>query len=139
MQITSIQRWAPHLLSALRIVAAGSFFTHGTMKLVSWPAPFEYPMNALLYVAGLMEVIGGFLLIVGFLSRTTAFLLSGLMAFAYFIAHGSQGFFPVLNHGEAALLYCFLFLYIAAAGPGPWSIDAQVAKSQQEPMRAASL
>ncbi|MCT7374083.1 DoxX family protein [Chelativorans salis] len=132
-----IQRWAPELLSILRIVSAGSFFTHGTMKLFAWPAPFEYPMNAMLYVAGILEVIGGVLLLAGLFTRPIAFLLSGLMAFAYFIAHASQGFFPVLNHGEAAMLYCFVFLYIAAAGPGSLSIDALAGKAQQ-PMGAGS-
>lgn len=114
---------APHLLSLLRIIAAGSFLTHGTMKLFSWPAPFEYPMSAMMYAAGTLEVVGGLLLILGLFTRPVAFVLSGLMACAYFIAHSGNGFFPVLNHGEAAVLYCFLFLYIAAAGPGAWSID----------------
>jgi putative oxidoreductase len=131
MQMKFTHRWAPELLSLIRIMAAGSFFTHGTMKLFGWPAPFEYPMNMMLYVAGVLEVIGGLLLIVGLFSRPTAFLLSGLMAFAYFIVHGSQGFFPVLNHGEAAMLYCFLFLYIAAAGPGSLSVDALAERSKQ--------
>lgn len=131
MQLTLLQNWAPHLLSLLRIFAAGSFFTHGTMKLASWPAPFEYPMNPLLWIAGILEVIGGLLLIVGAFSRPVAFVMSGLMAFAYFIAHGSRGFFPVLNHGEAAMLFCFLFLYIAAAGPGPWSVDALIGRTQR--------
>jgi putative oxidoreductase len=123
-QIPYIRNFAPHLLSVLRIFAAGSFFTHGTMKLFGWPAPFEYPLNTLLYTAGVLEVVGGLLLVVGLFARPVAFLLSGLMAFAYFLAHGSDGFFPVLNHGEAAMLYCFLFLYISAAGPGVWSLDA---------------
>ncbi|PYE86973.1 DoxX family protein [Phyllobacterium leguminum] len=121
---TQISGFAPQILSVLRIFAAGSFFTHGTMKLFGWPAPFEYPLNPLLYTAGIFEVAGGLLLILGLFTRPVAFLLSGLMAFAYFIAHGSDGFFPVLNHGEAAMLYCFVFLYFAAAGPGVWSLDA---------------
>ena len=126
LQMKFMHRSAPLLLSLLRIMAAASFFTHGTMKLFSWPAPFEYPMNPLLYVAGIMEVVGGLLLIVGLLSRPVAFLLSGLMAFAYFIAHADGGFFPVLNHGEAAMLYCFIFLYIAFAGGGPWSLHRRL-------------
>lgn len=99
------------------------------MKLFSWPAPFEYPLNPLLYTARVLEVVGGLLLVVGLFARPVAFLLSGLMAFAYFIAHGSDGFFPVLNHGEAAMLYCFLFLYISAAGPGVWSLDAMLERN----------
>jgi putative oxidoreductase len=82
-----------------------------------------------------MEVIGGLLLIVGAFTRPVAFLMSGLMAFAYFIAHGSRGFFPVLNHGEAAMLFCFIFLYIAAAGSGRWSVDALIGGAQR-PVRA---
>ncbi|WP_188574785.1 DoxX family protein (plasmid) [Tistrella bauzanensis] len=137
MQFKWGQRWASELLSILRIVSAGSFFTHGTMKLLGWPAPFEYPLNTMLYVAGALELIGGFLLLVGLFARPVAFLLSGLMAFAYVIVHSPQGFFPVLNHGEAAILYCFLFLYIAAAGPGSLSIDAWVERGH-EPAPAGS-
>ncbi|WP_222403690.1 DoxX family protein [Rhizobium leguminosarum] len=131
LQMKFMHRSAPLLLSLLRIMAAASFFTHGTMKLFSWPAPFEYPMNALLYDAGFLEVVGGLLLIIGLLSRPVAFVLSGLMAFAYFMVHAGGGFFPVLNHGEAAMLYCFVFLYIAAAGPGSLSLDAMTANSRQ--------
>lgn len=133
MRILSLDIWSPQILSVLRIVAAGSFFTHGTMKLFSWPAQFEYPMNPLLWLAGGLEVAGGFLLIIGAFTRPIAFLLSGLMAFAYFIAHGSRGFFPVLNHGEAAMLFCFLFLYISAAGPGSWSVDALAGRIMRVP------
>lgn len=125
-----LSKLAPYFLSVLRIFAAGSFLTHGTMKLFSWPAPFEYPLNPMLYTAGILEVVGGLLLLMCLFSRPTAFLLSGLMAFAYFIAHSSNSFFPVLNHGEAAMLYCFIFLYISAAGPGVWSFDASRAQSR---------
>jgi putative oxidoreductase len=78
----------------------------------------------MLYTAATLEVVGGLLLIVGLFSRPVAFVLSGEMAVAYFMGHAPQGFFPVLNGGEAAMLFCFIFLYIAAAGPGPWSVDA---------------
>lgn len=125
-----LSKLAPYLLSILRIFAAGSFLTHGTMKLFSWPAPFEYPLNPMLYTAGILEVVGGLFLLIGLFARPTAFLLSGLMAFAYFLAHSSNSFFPVLNHGEAAMLYCFIFLYISAAGPGVWSLDASRARSR---------
>ncbi|MDR3469106.1 MAG: DoxX family protein [Xanthobacteraceae bacterium] len=124
MQMTFLRPWAPQILSLIRIVTAAAFLTHGLIKLVGWPAPFPYPMNGLLYVAAIMEIVGGVLLIVGLLSRPVAFLLSGQMAAAYFMAHASQGFFPALNMGEPAMLFCFIFLYIAAAGPGPWSLDA---------------
>lgn len=131
LEMKFMHRWAPELLSLLRAMAAGSFLTHGTMKLFSWPAPFEHPMNGMLYVAGVLEVFGGILLIIGLFSRPISFILSGLMASAYFIAHASGGFFPVLNHGEAAMLYCFIFLYIAAAGPGSISVDALVGRSKR--------
>ncbi|MBP1846443.1 putative oxidoreductase [Rhizobium petrolearium] len=122
-QESYIRNLAPYLLSILRIFAAGSFFTHGAMKLFGWPAPFEYPLTPMLYTAGILETSGGLLLAAGLFTRPVAFVLSGLMAFAYFIAHGSNGFFPVLNHGEAAMLYCFIFLYFFAVGPGVWSLD----------------
>lgn len=124
MQLTFLQPWAPQILSLLRILAAATFLTHGTMKLFGWPAPFPYPLNELLYVAAILELVGGILLVIGLFSRPVAFILSGLMAFAYFLGHAGGGFFPVLNGGEPALLFCFIFLYIAAAGPGPWSVDA---------------
>lgn len=124
MQMTFLRGFAPQILSVLRILAAATFLTHGTMKLFGWPAPFPYPMNALLYVAAVLEVVGGVLLIIGLFSRPVAFVLSGLMAFAYFLGHASGGFFPAINGGEAAMLFCFIFLYLAAAGPGPWSVDA---------------
>ncbi len=128
MQMTFLRSWAPHILSVLRILTAATFLTHGTMKLFGWPAEFPYPLNALLYVAAILEVAGGLLLVVGLFSRPVAFVLSGLMAFAYFLGHASGGFFPVINGGEPALLFCFVFLYIAAAGPGPWSADAAMGR-----------
>jgi putative oxidoreductase len=129
MALGFLRPWAPHILSVLRILAAATFLTHGTMKLFGWPAPFPFPMNGLMYVAGVLEVVGGLLLIVGFLSRPVAFVLAGEMAAAYFMGHVGQGFFPVLNGGEAAMLFCFIFLYIAAAGPGPWSVDASAGRN----------
>lgn len=128
MNMTFLRGWAPHILSVLRVLAAASFLTHGTMKLFAWPAAFEYPMNALLHTAAFLEIIGGTLLIIGLFSRPTAFVLSGSMAIAYFIGHGSRGFFPVLNGGEPAMFFCFIFLYIAAAGPGAWSADRVMGK-----------
>ena len=124
MEMTFLQPWAPRILSVLRILSAATFFTHGTMKLFAWPVAFPYPLNPMLYTAGVLEVVGGLLLIAGLFTRPVAFLLSGLMAAAYFLGHAKGGFFPVLNGGEPALLFCFVFLYIAAAGPGPWSVDA---------------
>lgn len=123
LEMGFLRKFTPYILSALRIFAAGSFFTHGTMKLFSWPAPFEFPMSPLLYTAGILEVGGGLLLILGLFTRPVAFVLSGSMAVAYFMVHSSESFFPAVNHGETAMLFCFVFLYIAAAGPGSLSAD----------------
>lgn len=120
--------WAPHLLSLLRIVAALIFFLHGTQKLLGMPpmANGAYPaMLTLPWIAGVLELGGGILLMIGLFTRPTAFVLSGLMAFAYFLAHAPRNLFPTLNGGDAAILYCFVFLYIAAAGPGPWAVDSR--------------
>jgi putative oxidoreductase len=117
--------WAPHLLSVLRIVAAFLFMAHGMQKWLGFPAPFPMPITlfSLLGIAGLLELAGGALLVVGLFTRPVAFILSGEMAVAYFMAHAPKSFWPTLNGGEAAVLYCFVFLYLAAAGPGPWSLD----------------
>jgi putative oxidoreductase len=119
--------WAPRLLSVLRIMTGLLFLQHGTAKLLKIPV---IPMFANLSltsppgIAGILELVGGVLMILGLFTRSTAFVLSGLMAVAYFMAHAPRGFYPILNAGELAILYCFVFLYFAAAGPGPWSIDA---------------
>lgn len=117
--------WAPRALGLLRIVAGFLFIAHGTMKLLGFPAPFpmEVPLFSLIGLAGVMELLGGALLILGLFTRPVAFLLSGEMAFAYFIGHAGNGFWPVLNEGELAALYCFVFLYLAVAGGGAWSLD----------------
>ncbi|MGA2492783.1 MAG: DoxX family protein [Roseiarcus sp.] len=118
--------WTPYLQSILRIVTGLLLIEHGTGKLLHFPfLPGIGDMlgPTLLYVTGAIELAGGALIIVGFLTRPAAFILSGFMAVAYFMAHFPMGFFPVLNHGELAILYCFVFLYFAAAGPGPWAID----------------
>jgi putative oxidoreductase len=118
-------KWAPWLLSVLRIVTAFMFAAHGTQKWLSFPGARSTPTQlfSLSGVAGLLELVGGFLLLFGLFTRPVAFVLSGLMAFAYFIAHAPQGFWPILNRGELAALYCFVFLYLSAAGGGPWSLD----------------
>jgi putative oxidoreductase len=116
--------WAPHFLSVLRIITGFLFMEHGTMKLFGFPAPMgDIPLLSLMGLAGTLEVVGGFLILVGLFTQPVAFILSGEMAFAYFMAHAPQGFWPVLNHGEPAVLYCFTFLYLAAAGGGSWSVD----------------
>jgi putative oxidoreductase len=115
------------LLSLLRIVAAFLFLAHGTQKLFGFPVASPGGPAELLSqmgIAGLLEFVGGGLLLAGLWTRPVAFLLSGEMAFAYFLVHAPQGFWPMLNGGELAALYCFLFLFLAAAGPGPWSLDS---------------
>ena len=119
-------RWAGQALSLLRIVAALLFLQHGTSKVLQFP-PFpmgDVPVGSLFWIAGVIEIVGGLLLLVGLLSRPVAFLLSGEMAVAYWMVHAPQSTFPLLNQGEGAILFCFIFLLIAAAGPGPWSLDA---------------
>jgi putative oxidoreductase len=118
--------WAPRLLSVLRIVAALLFLEHGAQKLLGFPLspmPMPAPLT-LLWFAGLLELFGGLLLLIGLLTRPVAFLLAGEMAVAYWLFHFPKGPFPALNMGDAAILFCFVFLYLSAAGPGPWSMDA---------------
>lgn len=130
MEFGFLRPWAPHILSILRILASLSFMTHGTMKLFGWPSSMgDGSLSTLMLIAGIIEVVGGILLTIGLFSRPVAFLMSGLSAFAYFLGHAGGGFFPALNGGEAAMLFCWVFLYIAAAGPGPISVDAQMGRS----------
>ena len=119
--------WQGQLLSVLRIISGLLLLQHGLMKLFSFPGPFMRAVatGELIWFAGLIELIGGLCLIVGFQTRLTAFICAGLMAFAYFMGHAGRGFYPILNGGNLAILYCFVFLYISAAGPGPWSLDAK--------------
>jgi len=120
-----LHAWSPRLLSLLRIVTGFLFMAHGTQKWLGFPVPRVTPMElwSLGGAAGLLELVGGALILIGLFTRPVAFVLSGLMAFAYFIGHAPQGFWPIVNRGELAALYCFVFLYFAAAGGGPWSVD----------------
>lgn len=118
----SLEKASPYMLSILRIVAALLFIAHGLQKYVGFPAAGP-PMNTLLYVQGAIEVVGGVLLLIGAWTRPVAFILSGDMAAAYFMAHFPQSFYPSVNGGDAAVLYCFVFLYLVFAGGGAWGVD----------------
>ncbi|MBA2565486.1 MAG: DoxX family protein [Gemmatimonadetes bacterium] len=127
--MTRWSSWAPYVLSILRIIAAFLFVQYGTTKLFAIPAAVmpdggTASLTSLAGVAGVLELVGGALLLVGLFTRPVAFLLSGQMAVAYFIGHAGQGFWPVLNGGAPAVFFAFLWLYVSAAGAGPWSIDA---------------
>ncbi len=119
--------WAPHLRSVLRMIAAFMFMEHGAQKLFGLlggrpggpPPPFTQ-----MWIGGALEFFGGLLLLLGVFTRPVAFILSGMMAVAYFQVHAPQGFWPLLNRGELAALYCFVFLYLSAAGGGPWSLES---------------
>jgi len=120
--------WTPRVLSILRIVIGLLFLAHGLVKLFGFPVgaqPGQVPLASLFGLAGLLELVGGAAIVLGLFTRPIAFILSGEMAVAYFMAHAPQGFFPVLNGGELAIIYSFAFLYLAAAGAGPWSLDAR--------------
>jgi putative oxidoreductase len=119
------QSWSGPLHAALRIMTGLLFLQHGTAKLLGFPAVdmFKDGVSGLILVSGILELVGGILIIIGAFTRPVAFVLSGFMAVAYFMAHVSSGFYPILNGGELAILYCFVFLWLAAAGAGPYSVD----------------
>ena len=118
--------WGPRVLSVVRIMVGLLFLEHGLSKFFNFPStmPPTFHLMSLPGASGLLELVGGALMVIGLFTRPTAFILSGNMAFAYFLAHFPRGFFPILNGGDAAVLYCFVFLYFAVAGGGPWSLDA---------------
>ena len=119
--------WTPRVLSILRIAAGLLILQYGLAKIVGWPAVPHFSALAvfsLSWFAGLIELVLGLLIVPGLLTRLAAFILSGEMAFAYFLGHAPRGFLPILNGGGFAMLFCFVFLYVAAAGGGPWSLDA---------------
>lgn len=123
-------RFAPRMLSVLRIITGLLFLEHGTQKLLGFPAAANATAGSLdllsrMGIAGILEMVGGALIILGLFTRPVAFILAGEMAFAYFLAHAPRNLFPVLNGGDAAILFCFVFLYLTCAGAGPWSIDAK--------------
>jgi len=127
--MNALSSWSGPILSLLRIMSALLFMQHGTQKLLQFPLEAgdtrAYPaLFSMIWFAGIIEFVGGILLTLGFFTRITAFICSGMAAVAYFMVHAPRDFYPVLNGGELAALYCFVFLYLAAAGGGPWSLDA---------------
>lgn len=130
---SSLQPWAPRALSVLRIVTAFLFMVHGSAKLLHVPhqAMFDnLQLMSQLGLQGVLELVGGGLLVIGLFSRPVAFVLCGDMAVAYFIAHWPKSWLPILNGGELAVMFCFVFLYVWIAGPGPWSVDAAMRRGR---------
>ena len=131
--VTRWQTLAPELQSVLRMVAALLFLQSGTMKLFGWPMAMpegqSFSLMSQMGVGAILEVVGGTLLLVGLFTRPVAFILSGEMAVAYFQFHFPNGFWPLVNQGQPAVLFCFIWLYFSAAGAGPWSLDAALRRS----------
>jgi len=133
-------RYAPHALAALRIVAGLLFFAHGLVKLLGFPpgaAPGPQEPLSLLGVAAAIELVTGTLMMIGLFTRAAALLASGEMAVAYWLAHAPHSFYPAVNGGDAAVLFCFVFLYVAAAGAGAFSLDGVLRKPGSSPKRVA--
>ena len=128
---TVLQSWSPMLLSILRFVSGLLLLEHGTGKWLKFPAgafPPDFNVNSMFGYAGVIEGIGGILLVLGLFTRPAAFIVSGMCAVGYFLVHAPNGFFPVLNKGETIILFCFVSLYLAAAGGGAWSLDTWLRK-----------
>jgi putative oxidoreductase len=119
-----LSSWSPRILSVLRIVTGFLFLWHGSQKLFSYPTPLPAGVEGpLILVAGILEFFGGIVFLIGLFTRPIAFILSGLMAAAYFMGHASGGFLPFVNQGELAVLYCFIFFYFIFSGGGEWAAD----------------
>jgi putative oxidoreductase len=138
MNDTFPARYAPAMLSILRIMTALLFFEHGLSKLTGFPDGTARELFTLSWYSGVIEFAGGALLTVGLFSRLSAFVMSGEMAAAYFMSHAPASFFPLVNRGDSAVLYCFVFLYLAVAGPGPWALDnIRGRRERRQVLRAA--
>ena len=134
MELSWLGRWQPQILALLRIVTGLLFLEHGLSKFFAFPVPFPvHPLPPMLVAAGTVELVAGILVTLGLFTRLAAFIASGEMAAAYFIGHFPKGFWPVANMGEGAILFCFIFLYLAAAGPGAWALDN--ARTRNAPIR----
>jgi putative oxidoreductase len=134
MDANRFEKYWPETLSLVRIIIALLFLEHGSAKLLGFPPPpHGHPaFMTLLWLQGMIELVGGALLAIGLFTRPVAFILSGNMAVAYFMAHAPKGFFPLLNGGDGPILYCFIFLLFFVAGPGRWSVDAKVRESSSK-------
>jgi putative oxidoreductase len=130
MSVERVGTYWPETLSITRIIVGLLFLEHGSAKLIGFPTPPtpQPAMMTLLWSQGVIELVGGFLLAVGLFTRPVAFILCGDMAVAYFMAHAPKNFFPLLNGGDAAILYCFVFLMIFVAGPGRWALDRSLSQ-----------
>jgi len=125
--MSKLDLWSPRVLALLRIMTALLFIEHATMKFFGFPAPMPGaagPLPGIIVAAGVIELVGGTLIALGLFTRPAAFIASGTMAAAYFMAHAPQSFWPLVNQGESAILFCFIFLYLVFAGAGSWSLDA---------------
>jgi putative oxidoreductase len=128
--MTRLNAYAPRALALLRIMAGLLFLEHGTSKLLGFPVPFPMPgpMTTMILASAVIELVAGALIALGLFTRLAAFVASGEMAVAYFIGHAPKGFWPVANMGDAAILYCFIFLYLVFAGPGSWALDHAIGR-----------
>jgi putative oxidoreductase len=129
-----LESWRPRVLSILRIFAGLELLQHGTGKWLGFPVVPAFAnasATSLSGIAGMIELVGGVLFVLGLFTRPVAFILSGLCAAAYFVSHAPRAFYPILNGGELAALYCFVFFYFVFAGPGPWSLDAMMKRSRE--------
>jgi putative oxidoreductase len=134
VEFTWLSRWEPQVRALLRIVTGLLFLEHALSKFFAFPVPFPiHPLPPLLIAAGAIELVAGILVTLGLFTRLAAFIASGEMAVAYWMQHVPKSFWPLANMGEAAILFCFIFLYLAAAGPGAWSIDG--ARTRNAPIR----
>jgi putative oxidoreductase len=136
MEMTWFSRWQPQLLAILRIVVALLFLEHALIKLLGFPPggkPGLQEVGSFLWIAGIVELVTSVLVLLGLFTRLAAFVAAGQMAVAYWMVHAKMGLYPAVNMGEGAILFCFVFLYLAAAGPGAWSIDG--ARMRNAPIR----
>ena len=137
--MSKLESWSPQVLAVVRIITSLLFIEHGLMKLVAFPAAIPglpSPLPGIMLAAALIEIVGGALIAAGLFTRIAAFLCSGEMAAAYFMFHAPQSFWPAVNQGDAAILYCFVFLYLVFAGAGAWSLDALLSSSEPKLARA---